>query len=201
MNRLLLNRSVLNTNFLIRNYSVQPITSPLRNIVKELPISLVYRPILYQFSTNCLKQFTRKNASYAPININPSTLTKDVIVFKYNNPNYFRIMNFFGIIQFFFWLICSELTLSTLRDTPIDEKDPNLEEKPLYFRINLGENKYKYGLAFSCFGLGKEQFFEIIFKDFVQSKYVILFRRFCDSWICVDVYIEKCSVFDFTKRW
>lgn len=154
MNRLLFNRSVINTNILARNYSIRPTTLQLRNTVKEPP-KIVFKPIVYAFSVNYLKQFCRTRASYAPINIDPSSLTKDVIVFKYNNPKYFRIMNFFGLVQFFFWIICSEFALSTLRDTPINDTDPDLQNTPFYLRINLGENKYKNGLAISCFLLGK----------------------------------------------
>ncbi|XP_055311514.1 transmembrane protein 223 [Sitodiplosis mosellana] len=152
MNRLLFNRSILNSSFLVRNYTVKPLTPPLRNIVKE-PSRLIYKPIVYTFSTNGLKQFCRSNGSYAPLNID-TNLAKDVIVFKYNNPRYFKMMNIFGLAQFFFWLICSEFTLSNLRNTPINEGAPNFADLPLYLRVNLGENKYKYGLAIGCFMFG-----------------------------------------------
>lgn len=153
MNRLLFSRSVLNSNCLVRNYSVKSVIPPLATIVKAPP-KIVYKPIVYQISTNGLKLFSRHNSSYAPINIDVSNLTKDVIVFKYENPKHFKLMNIFGIAQFFFWLICSEFTLSNLRNTPIDTDDPNLEAQPFYFRVNLGENKYKYGLAIACFTFG-----------------------------------------------
>lgn len=32
-----------------------------------------------------------------------SNLAKDVIVFKYENPRFFKMMNFFAISQLFFW--------------------------------------------------------------------------------------------------
>ncbi|XP_031622193.1 transmembrane protein 223 [Contarinia nasturtii] len=157
MNRLLFNRSVLNTSLPIRNYSVKslttPLAPPLRNITKD-PSQFVYKPIVYQLSTNCLKQFYRKNSSYAPINIDTSNLAKDVIIFKYNNPKYFKLMNFFGFIQFFFFLIASEFILSTLRQTPVNEKDPDFDAKPFYLKVNLGENKYKYGISFASFIFG-----------------------------------------------
>lgn len=156
MNRLLFNMSTSNISLLTRNYAVkQSISSTLslRNIAKEPP-RLVYKPIVYIFSTNYLKQFCRGNSSYAPLNIDTSNLAKDVIVFKYNNPRYFKVMNFFGMVQFFFWLICSEFTLSNLRNTPVNEEAPNFDDLPLYLKVNLGENKYKYGLALGCFTFG-----------------------------------------------
>lgn len=157
MNRLLFNKNVLTSNFLVRNYSVKPLTlaqSSLRNIAKE-PTRMVYKPIVLTFSNNCLKTFCRRNASYAPLNIDTSNLAKDVIVFKHNNPKYFKIMNIFGIAQFFFWLICAEFTLSNLRNTPVNEGAPNFADLPFYLRVNLGENKYKYGLALGCFSFGE----------------------------------------------
>lgn len=155
MNRLLFNRSYALPTSLVRNYSVKPLApSPLKNLVKD-PSKIVYKPILHQFSTNVLKQFYRANASYAPINIDAANLTKDVIVYKYNNPKYFKLMNIFGIAQFFFWVLCSEFMLSNLRYTPVNADDPNIQDLPFYLKINLGENKYKYGLSFGSFLLGK----------------------------------------------
>lgn len=174
MNRLLFNRSFLNTNSLkivktsplTQNYSVKSISPPLRNIAKESP-RIVFHPIICPFSSHFSKQFCRKNASYAPLNINTKNLTKDVIVFKYNNPRYFKIMNFFGIVQFFFWIIFAEFTLSTLRNTPIDENDPNFDDLPFHMRINLGENKYKYGLAITSFMIGK---FDVLLFEVINWK-------------------------------
>lgn len=154
MNRLLFNRSLLNSSLQIRNYSIKSVRTPLKTFVKEPP-NVVYKPIVYQLSTNGLKLFCRHNYSHAPINIDVSNLTKDVIVYKYNNPKYFKIMNIFGIAQFFFWLICAEFTLSNLKYTPVNTEDPKFEDLPIYLRINLGENKYKYGLAIACFMFGK----------------------------------------------
>lgn len=153
MNRILFNRSVLSSSLAIRNYSVKITTFPLKTLVKE-PAKVVYKPIVYQFSTNGLKLFCRNHYSQAPINIDVSNLTKDVIVYKYNNPRYFKIMNIFGIAQFFFWLICAEFTLSNLKNTPINTEAPKFEDLPIYLRVNLGENKYKYGLGTACFLFG-----------------------------------------------
>lgn len=161
MNRLLFNRSGVISTSLFRNYSVKPLAPPLKNILKDSS-KIVYKPILYPFSSNVLKQFSRKNASYAPINIDPSTLTKDVIVFKYNNPTYFKLMNIFGFVQFFFWVICAEFTLSNLKNVPVNEGAPNFKDFPLYLKVNLGENKYKYGLSLVCFLTGKRFQFLIV---------------------------------------
>lgn len=206
MNRLIFNRSVLNTNILLRNYTVKStsLAPPLRNIVKE-PTHFVYKSVFCQLSADCFKQFYRKNSTYAPININTKNLTKDVIVFKYENPKYFKMMNFFGIIQFFFFLIASEFTLSTLRPTPIDENDPEFENKPFYFRVNLGENKYKYGISFASFMFGKfrNRFCPSNIFGWILSFLLInkLYFRFLNSVISMDNNIAKCTFFDSKKRW
>lgn len=38
-----------------------------------------------------------------PIQGPGQSLAKDIIVFKYDNPRFFKMMNFFAISQFFFW--------------------------------------------------------------------------------------------------
>lgn len=161
MNRILSNKFYVTSASLFRNYSIKSIAAPsFRSFIvaktPSPPKNVVCKPILYQLlSSDIFRQFQRKYASYAPINIDASNLTKDVIVYKYNSPQFFKLMNIFAIVQFFFWLICSEFTLSTLRDTPIDETDPSFNTKSVIYRVNLGENKYKYGIATVSFCLGK----------------------------------------------
>lgn len=164
MNRILSNKNYVTSATLLRNYSIKSIATPsFRSFtVAKTPCSpkyVVCKPILYQLlSSDLFRQFQRKYSSYAPINIDARSLTKDVIVYKYENARFYKLMNIFAIVQFFFWLICSEFTLSTLRDTPIDETDPNFGTKPIYYRVNLGENKYKYGIATASFCLGKRSY-------------------------------------------
>lgn len=156
MNRILLSKYY--STSLFRNNSIKSIAAPsFRNfIVAKTPSqpinTIVCKPIIYQLLSSDLQR--KCFASYAPINIDARNLTKDVIVYKYNSPQFFKLMNIFAIVQFFFWLICSEFTLSTLRDTPIDDTDPNIGTKSLIYRVNLGENKYKYGIATATFVLG-----------------------------------------------
>lgn len=172
MNRIFSIKCYVTPISLFRNYSIKSLAAP---SFRSFPVakspspskSVVCRPILYQLlSSDIFRQYQRKYASYAPINIDASNLTKDVIVYKYNNPRFFKLMNIFAIVQFFFWLICSEFTLSTLRDTPIDETDPNFSAQPLIYRVNLGENKYKYGIAAASFLLGKRAKFVAKYKVF-----------------------------------
>lgn len=44
-----------------------------------------------------------------PAGQSSQTLAKDIIVYKYDNPRFFKMMNFFAISQFFFWGYLGEL--------------------------------------------------------------------------------------------
>lgn len=161
MNRLLFSKSFSNSNHLLRNYSIKPMTQNIKFIPKE-PARVIHKPIIYQFTSNCLKQFYRSQSTHAPININTSNLAKDVIVFKYNNPRHFKLMNIFGIAQFFFWLICAESMVANLKNVPVNQDEVNLKDLPFYLKVNLGENKWKYGLSCLCFFFGKNYLFDCI---------------------------------------
>lgn len=213
MNRILSNKYYSMSASLFRNYSIKSIAAPsFRNcIVAKAPAqptqAIVCKPILYQLLTsNAFRQLQCKSyASYAPINIDARNLTKDVIVYKYNNAKFFKLMNIFAIVQFFFWLICSEFTLSTLRDTPIDETDPDISSKSIIYRVNLGENKYKFGIATATFFLGKPLLlFQIVIaqrKVWLSITFHFISRRLWNFSIRVGIYVAKCTIFGVTKRW
>lgn len=82
-----------------------------------------------------------------------TSVTKDVILFKYENPKFYNMLNFFAICQFVFWTYLSHFAFTTLKDAPVDES--SLEELSWYQRINLGDNKYRNGLTIICFAIGK----------------------------------------------
>lgn len=85
-------------------------------------------------------------ATSADINTN---IIKDVILFKYENPRFFKILNLFAIAQFGFWSYLSLTALETLRDAPVQKNADKWWEK-----YNLGENKYRYTITASCFLIG-----------------------------------------------
>lgn len=76
---------------------------------------------------NHLKPSIRQFATPAPINLNLSALAKDVIVFKYNNPRYFKLLNVFALIQFVFWLGLAEFNLFSFNKNPDHGKSEGLE--------------------------------------------------------------------------
>lgn len=90
-------------------------------------------------------------SSNCPYTIDVNTkVVKDVILFKYDNPRFYKILNVFAICQFGFWGYLSYTAFTTLRDAPVP-KDDTL---PWWRKVNLGENKYRNTLAFLSFAIG-----------------------------------------------
>ncbi|KAF5292883.1 hypothetical protein FQR65_LT11135 [Abscondita terminalis] len=83
------------------------------------------------------------------INVN-TNVVKDVILYKYENPKFFKLLNVFAICQFGFWSYLSMFSFTTLRDAPVS----NSEDARWWEKINLGENKYKNTLAVLSFLIG-----------------------------------------------
>jgi hypothetical protein len=81
-----------------------------------------------------------------------TNVVKDVILYRYDNPKFFRIVNIFALCQFGFWTYLSHFAFTTLKDAPVPEDKDNL---PWWRRINLGENKYRNGLTVLSFLIGK----------------------------------------------
>lgn len=50
---------------------------------------------------------------YSALDVN-TKVAKDVILFKFENPQFFRIINFFAISQFVFWNYLSHFAFTTL---------------------------------------------------------------------------------------
>ncbi|XP_055379924.1 transmembrane protein 223 [Condylostylus longicornis] len=81
-----------------------------------------------------------------------TNVVKDVVIFKYENPKFFKVINLFGLSQFFFWTYLSHFAFTTLRDAPVDETIA--KEEVWYKRINLGENKFRNALTIFSFLIG-----------------------------------------------
>lgn len=127
--------------------------------VKNLQ-SFVLKPINYKVCSQlvhtskilkyCSKSITSTNVP-SPLE-GSAKLVKDVIVFKYDNPRFFKYLNIFAIGQFLCWNYLGYFTLTNLRDAPVD----NLSDDVTWWRqVNLGENKYRNTLTIVCFVIGK----------------------------------------------
>lgn len=96
------------------------------------------------------KNLIHRNFCVATVDVN-TNVVKDAIIFKYENPKFFKMLNLFAACQFGFWSYLSVFSFKTLRDVPA-----NTEPNASWFRkINFGENKYKNTLAACAFIVGE----------------------------------------------
>ena len=128
--------------------------------IKKFPIGLLYRSVSQ--SKNILKLQTNSHSLVRNYKTHKKTLpfevdskvSKDTLLFTYRNDRFHRILGWFGIAQFAFWGYLAQFSYSTLRDAPREEGE-DTEDLPWWRRINLGENKYRYGLTFMSLSLGE----------------------------------------------
>lgn len=133
---------IRNMYFLHSLHSLKTIS--ISNLIKVIPKRR------FHFTSNI-----KTNTSLAEINTSP---IKDVILFKYENPRFFKVLNLFAVVQFGFWSYLSLTAYETLRDAPVPKNAEKWWEK-----FNLGENKYRYTIAFSCFLIGSLNFCYYLF--------------------------------------
>lgn len=108
---------------------------------------------LYPASTRFM--YTSKILQFSAPKQQPTTnanIAKDIIVFKYENPKFFKYMNIFAYCQFLFWTYMSHFAYTELRDVPVNQLIQ--ETNSWWQNINLGDGKYRTGIAVCCFGIG-----------------------------------------------
>lgn len=96
-------------------------------------------------------QTVRRFVQNKPYEVN-TNLPKDVILYKYENPKYFRRLNIFGISQLLFWGYLSHFVYTGLRDVPVIKMDIN--DPPWWRRINFGERTHRIALTTVTFLVG-----------------------------------------------
>ncbi|XP_014086149.1 transmembrane protein 223 [Bactrocera oleae] len=116
----------------------------LKQPVTHKALSLLNKPTI-------LVRAPARNRSSPVFDVN-TNVSKDVILFKYENPKYYNVLNIFGFCQFVFWTYLSHFAFTTLKDAPVQEIPG--EELAWYQQINLGENKYRNGISTICFLIG-----------------------------------------------
>lgn len=137
----------------------------------------------------------------APLNINPAAVVKDVIVYKYENPKYFKYMNLFALVQFAMFSAYSQFTMAELRDTPVN-KSEQAESLPWYSKFNLGNPTFRYGLSIGCFVIGNN--FLVACLQLLTIQPMIFYHcsaRFCHYHSDLDIHIALRSLFDLEERW
>ncbi|XP_058835535.1 transmembrane protein 223 [Topomyia yanbarensis] len=122
-------------------------TNVLGNI-RSQPTNIAQTPISSNFSTSRLSAASVGNRAYDV----STNVAKDVILFKYENPRFFRVLNIFAISQFLFWGYLSHFAFTTLKDAPVPQQDT--DQLAWYEKINLGENKFRNGITIMSFLIG-----------------------------------------------
>lgn len=126
------------------------------NTTKTITSSFTIRTfpqIVNSFKSKCfVKNFSSANVPKESLHGN---VGKDIIVYKYDNPRFFKLITMFSLSQFFFWGYLGHWSFTSLRDTKVPDEMKEDENVSWYRRVNLGENKYKYGMASGCFIVGE----------------------------------------------
>ncbi|XP_026479132.1 transmembrane protein 223-like [Ctenocephalides felis] len=104
--------------------------------------------LLFNQRNFSISSITRQQLRAYDVNTN---VTKDIILYKYENPRFFTLLNGFAICQFVFWVYLGHFAYTCLRDAPLSEQAGDVA---WWRKINLGENKYKNTLAALCVILG-----------------------------------------------
>lgn len=135
-----------------------------------------FKPLKTRFFYNSTKKLAQH-----PIDINTNVI-KDVILFKYENPRFYKILNIFAICQFGFWSYLSFTAFVTLRDAPVSKA----EDAAWWRKINLGENKYRNVIGLSAFIIGTVKLYV---KNSQIFRY-IFFLRLWHSVNLLDVHVK-----------
>lgn len=99
----------------------------------------------------CVKSrpFSAKS-SVLDVNTN---IVKDVILFSYENPRFFRLMNFFAISQYIFWGYFAHFCFYEIKNTPVRKDVP--KQTPWYLKMNLGDPIYSRILGTTALLVGQ----------------------------------------------
>lgn len=192
MNRIVANCAAFSSRSLLSSITAKASRSP--TFWNE--VRFVFKPI--QYALHQMKQLARHQCSYAPINLQLQRLEKDVIVYKYNNPKYYKILNIFGLLQFVFLAGTAEFEFTQLIDLPVNEDASSNKDLPWYQRINLGSNKMRYTMAFIC-GLAGQCSVKAQSRIEPLPTHKPLLHRCCNSWNRLDVHDEKCALFNSSQ--
>lgn len=130
-------------------HSIRPCTAKPVFAVPQIVHSLQ----LLLKSSQIPTKFAARPVSGSGINAN-TNLAKDIMIYKYENPKFFKYMNIFAYSQFLFWSYLSHFAYTELRDIPVDA-DKVDETTSWWEKMNLGDSKNRKIVAILCFSVGK----------------------------------------------
>lgn len=76
---------------------------------------------------------------------------KDKLLFYYENPRFFKVLNIFSFVQFLFWINMAEFTVKKMKDVKV----PDNENLPWWQKINFQDTTNRTLVGTFCFLLGK----------------------------------------------
>lgn len=120
--------------------------------------SLMVHQYFRKISMSC-RSYTTKVGSLSAKNVSTpeASTAKDLILYKFESPRFFKFLNIFAITQYSVWMFISVSSMSMI-DVPVPEMTKKEEEDaPFWKKINLGSDKYKYGLALGSAIMGTFQ--------------------------------------------
>ncbi|XP_029643081.1 transmembrane protein 223 [Octopus sinensis] len=125
--------------------------------LSAIPLRSHLAPLLSTFVLNrhIFTSASRQLPTGLPFEVN-DRVTEDTLIYSYKNDKFYKLLAFLGILQFFFWVHLAGFSYTTLRDVKPKEQEANENstKPPWWKRINLGENKYRNGIALLCISVG-----------------------------------------------
>ncbi|KAK4297566.1 hypothetical protein Pmani_030019 [Petrolisthes manimaculis] len=79
-------------------------------------------------------------------------VSKDTVLFTYDNGKFFKLLNLFAISQFCFWSYLSNFAFVTMRNVQIPEEVQADAKLPWWKKTNFGQ--FRYGITISSFLIG-----------------------------------------------
>ncbi|KAJ0178116.1 hypothetical protein K1T71_005939 [Dendrolimus kikuchii] len=141
--------------------------------------SILRRAVALRYPLNCkecvnkVEKVKFSSVTTRTIHDVNTNVIKDVILFKYENPKFYRYMNIFALVQYMFWTYLGIFAFSSLRDAPVDSSMIT-EDTPWFRKINLGENKYRNTLGIVAIVVGTGSLTMIWMYTLRSVRYLIL---------------------------
>lgn len=110
----------------------------------------VIRQYIRRFPTFSCRCYTTEKATQVvtlKAAKNEASAVKDIILYKFESPRFFKYLNLFAITQYGFWTFIGVSSLSMINIPVPEMSETEEEDTPFWRKINLGSDKYKYGLA------------------------------------------------------
>jgi len=125
----------------------------------------------FKFLTNLRQSVVPKETKVKNVDSKPEE--KDMIIYRQEPTNYYRLISIFCLSQFTMWAFVS-VSVFQLRDVPVDQTLVNSEDMPFWKKINFGEAKYRITAGILSMTLGYSILMAGWFYIFRSIQYIVL---------------------------